>query len=202
MSMAVFGTVLAPSNGVAQSLPLPLTLAGVSATVNGISAPLYFVSPGQINLQVPYETGAGPAVLAINNNGSIASFLFTVTPSAPGIFAANGALVPTPSSLPGQPIAMFVTGDGDLAPTLATGATPISGTALKDVPQSRLPLTVTVGGVLATVVFDGVTNGLTGVTQVNFNVPSTLTPGVYPVGVSVGGVASAPVNLTVTGAAN
>jgi uncharacterized protein (TIGR03437 family) len=198
MSMAVFGRALSPATSVAPSLPLPLTLSGVSATVNGITAPLYFVSPGQINLQIPYETGAGPAVLAINNNGQITSFPFQVSPSAPGIFAANGALVPQASAAQGTPVAMFITGDGDLTPTLATGATPVAGTALKNLPQPRLPLTVTVGGVAATVVFEGVTNGLAGVTQVNFTVPAGAPTGVQPVVVTVGGVPSAPVNLTVT----
>src|SRR5262249_22041173 len=66
MVLSAFGTQLAPSIGIASALPLPLALNGVSATVNGIAAPLYFVSDAQVNLQVPYEAGIGPAVLAIN----------------------------------------------------------------------------------------------------------------------------------------
>jgi len=46
---------LAPAIQLAGVLPLPSLHAGVSATVNGVAAPLYYVSPGQINLQVPYE---------------------------------------------------------------------------------------------------------------------------------------------------
>lgn len=69
MILSVFGAQLAPSTLAAASLPLPLSLAGVSASVNGVPAPLYFVSTGQINIQVPYETGAGNAVLGVNNNG-------------------------------------------------------------------------------------------------------------------------------------
>ena len=64
------------------TVPLPLDIAGVSATVNGVSAPLYYVSPGQINVQVPYETGIGFAVLGINNNGQLSSFPFTVAAAA------------------------------------------------------------------------------------------------------------------------
>ena len=57
MLMSVFGSGLSPVTRSANSTPLPLDIAGVSATVNGVSAPLYYVSPGQINVQVPYETG-------------------------------------------------------------------------------------------------------------------------------------------------
>src|SRR5262249_58163675 len=53
MVMSVFGAQLAPSIQVASALPLPFVLNGVSATVNGVSAPLYFVSPNQLNVQVP-----------------------------------------------------------------------------------------------------------------------------------------------------
>jgi uncharacterized protein (TIGR03437 family) len=198
MSMAVFGSDLSPDTQAAKRFPLPLNAAGVSATVNGLTAPLYFVSPNQINLQIPYEAGAGPAVLAVNNNGQIASFPFLVKPSAPGIFASNGNLVPTPTAIAAQTVAMFITGDGDLTPTLATGTTPVAGTALKNLPQPRLSVAVTVGGLPAPVVFVGVTNGLAGATQVNFTVPANTPTGSQPVIVTVGGAASAPVNLTVS----
>ena len=82
--MTVFGTQLSSITRSAGVLPLPLDISGVSATVNGVSAPLYYVSPGQINVQVPYETGTGLAILGVNNNGQVASFPFTVAPAAPG----------------------------------------------------------------------------------------------------------------------
>ena len=47
-------------------------------------------------MQVPYETGTGLAILGVNNNGQVASFPFTVAPSAPGVFTApDGSLVPS-----------------------------------------------------------------------------------------------------------
>src|SRR5579864_8163366 len=113
--MSVYGTALAPSTRSAASRPLPLTLSGVSATVNGIAAPLYFVSPGQINLQVPYETGAGTAVLGVNNHGTVASLAFPVSPAAPGTFTDPnhpGALVPLSTGKPGDTLLAFITGEG------------------------------------------------------------------------------------------
>src|SRR5262249_37207917 len=172
MVMSVFGTQLAPSIQVASALPLPLSLNGVSARVNGVFAPLYFVSPNQLNVQVPYETTIGPAVLAVNNNGQIAAFPFTVSVAAPGVFAAtDGGLAPTPVGARGQALLAFVTGDGDLAPTLATGATPSTSVPVSRLPKPRLPVSITVGGVDAPIAFVGVPYGLSGVTQINFTVP-------------------------------
>jgi len=198
MILSVFGTQLAPSTLSAASLPLPLTVAGVFATVNGIAAPLYYVSPGQLNLQIPYETGAGPAVLGVNNNGQVTSYIFTAAPSAPGIFTdSSGALVPFGSGKPGDTLTLFITGDGDVSPALATGATPFTFTPLSLLPQPRLSLSVTVGGVTAAISFAGIPPGLAGVTQVNFVIPNDAAPGVQPVVVTVGGVASVAANLIV-----
>ena len=75
MVLSVFGTNLASATQTAYALPLPLTMAGVSATVNGIAAPLYYVSPLQLNIQIPYETATGTALLAVSNNGQVATLL-------------------------------------------------------------------------------------------------------------------------------
>jgi uncharacterized protein (TIGR03437 family) len=191
MILSVFGTQLAPSTQAASSLPLPLAMAGVSATVNGVPAPLYYVSPGQLNIQIPYETGAGPAVVGVNNNGQLASYLFTVSPSAPGIFSTlTGAKG-------GDVVTIFITGEGSTTPVLATGASPFFATPLALLPQPALLLAVTVGGVAADVLFAGVPPGLAGVTQINFIIPKSVPTGVQPLVVTVGGVASAALNLTV-----
>jgi uncharacterized protein (TIGR03437 family) len=198
MILSVFGNQLAPSAQSASGFPLPLRLAGVVATVNGIAAPLYYVSPGQLNVQIPYETGAGSVVLGVNNNGQVASFIFTAAPSAPGIFMdSSGALVPSSGGKPGDTLTLFITGEGDVSPTLATGATPFSATPLSLLPTPRLPLSVTVGSVTATISFAGIPPGLAGVTQVNFVIPANVAPGVQSVVVTVGGVASSAVKLTV-----
>ncbi len=198
MILTVFGTNLAPSTAAAGTLPLPLSLSGVSATVNGVTAPLYFVSTGQLNVQLPYETGLGSAVLAVNNNGQVAQFPFQVAVTAPGIFTAqDGTLVPNASGKAGDTLLAFITGDGDQTPTLATGATPPATTALTRLPRCRLPVTITVGGVPAAIAFNGVPNGLAGVTQINFTVPTGVPAGPQDVVVTVGGIASPPAKMTV-----
>ena len=199
----VFGSQLAPSTQEAGSLPLPLAMQGVSVTVNGVPAPLKYVSPLQINFQIPYETGAGTAVLGVNNNGQVASYSFPVAPSGPGIFPyafidPTGAAVT--SAARGGILTLFITGDGDASPPVATGAPPPADTPVARLPAPRLPVTVTVGGVPAETPFPfiGVPTWSVGVTQINFVIPPDAPLGTQPVVVTVGGVASAPANLTVT----
>jgi uncharacterized protein (TIGR03437 family) len=196
--MNVIGLNLAPSTQVAARFPLPLTLAGVSVTVNGVAAPLYSVSPAQIKIQIPYETAMGTAIVAVNNNGQIAWHAVPVQMAAPAILVdANNSLAPGGTAQPGQTITMYITGDGDVTPTLATGASPPSGTPSGSLPHPRLPVTVTVGGTAAKVAFVGITPGTAGVTQINFTVPADTILGVHPVVVRVGNAASPPANLTV-----
>ena len=199
--MRVSGLNLAPAKFSSARLPLPLTLEGVSATVNGIAAPLYSVDLAQVNIQVPYETPPGTAVLAINNNGRIAWQEFPVAIAAPGIFAtADGFLAPGSSAQAGDTIALYCTGAGDLTPSVATGngSGPGQTVTLSQIPHPRLPVTVTVGGTQAPVLFRGSPQGTAGITQVNFTIPPGTPGGVQPVVVTVGGLSSPPVNLTIS----
>jgi len=200
MILTAFGSQLAPSIQNAGSVPLPDSIAGVAATVNGVAAPLYYVSPGQLNVQVPFEIAAGAtAVLAINNNGQTASQFFSVVAAAPGIFTnPSGAPVPNTSGARGQIITLYVTGTGSLSPQVSTGAAPASGTAISNLPKPTQAVAVTVGGVPAAIDFYGVPSGLVGVVQINYRVPSGVALGAQPVVVTVGSVASAPATLTVT----
>jgi uncharacterized protein (TIGR03437 family) len=201
MLASVFGTRLANSTRAAASLPLPLNLDGVSATVNGIPAPLYFVSPDQINLQIPYETPSGNALLAINNNGEVALFRFPVKATNPGIFtSADGTLVPSGSAAQGQAVTMFVTGEGDTLPGLPTGSAPDDSTPVSQLPAPRKELSMTVGSVPVTPLFVGIPYGVAGVTQVNFVVPFSVSPGAQQVVITVNGISSKPAILNVTSA--
>jgi uncharacterized protein (TIGR03437 family) len=173
-------------------------LGGVSATVNGVSAPLYYVSPSQVNVQIPYEAGIGPAVLGVNNGGQVANFPFNVAPSAPGIFtAADGSLTPAAVRL-GATVTAYMTGDGDTTTFLITGTGPAVGTSNSRLPRPKLPVTVTLGGVNAAVTFAGTPVGMAGISQVNFTVPTTAPVGAQSVIITVGGVRSQTARLTVT----
>jgi uncharacterized protein (TIGR03437 family) len=199
--LSVFGSQLAPSAGSASSVPLPISMAGVAATVNGVAAPLYYVSPGQLNIQIPYETAVNAtATVSVNNNGQVASKTFFVAAAAPGVFfnSQNGLIVPTGSASRGQIITLFITGAGTVTPAIATGAAPASGTAIANLPRPSQSTTVTVGGVTAASEFIGIPVGLVGVTQINFQVPTSIGIGTQPVIVSTGGVSSPSAQLSVT----
>lgn len=199
--LSVFGTDLASSIQTAAAVPLPLSMAGVSATVNGIAAPVYLVSPTQLNIQIPYETPAGStASLVISNSGQTASYSFEVAATAPAIFTdANGAPVPGISGRAGDVLTLFVTGAGAMTPAVSTGSAPPSGTAVTDLPRPvQQPVSVTVGGLTAPVQFAGIPSGLVGVMQINYQVPAGLTAGIQPVVVTIGGASSTEANLAVS----
>jgi len=198
MLVSVFGTNLANTTQTAAGNPLPYSTAGVSATVNGVGAPVTSVSPNQINLQIPYEVGAGPAVLGIDKNGEIAGFPIQIAPAAPGIFAdAGGNLLPNAAVPPGGVATLYLTGAGEVSPAFKTGYAPTATTAPANLPKPRLPISVTVGGVPAFLQFLGLAPNLIGTTQVNFLVPATLAPGPQPIVVTIGGASSPPVNMTI-----
>ena len=205
MIAAVFGTGLAPAGSkyLAPGLPLPLSMGGVSATVNGVTAPLYYVSPAQVNLQIPYETGAGTAVLAINNNGQITTFAFPVAVTAPGVYPNaldNSTGNQVTSVTASEVLLLYMTGDGDVTPTLATGATPVHSTNPSTYPKPRQPVSATIGGVPATLLFQAIPYGLAGATQIDLTVPANAPSGPQDLVVTVGGVAAPPVKVTVAAA--
>ena len=141
---------------------------------------------------------AGAATLAVTSFGQSASFKFMVGAAAPGIFAdQDGALVPSNSALRGGALAMFITGQGAVSPPAPTGTAPAASTPLSQLPAPVLPVSVTVGGSPAQVLFVGIPPELVGVTQVNFQIPPNAPLGPQPVVVTVGTVASMPVTLTV-----
>ena len=190
MLVSVFGTNLATSAQLASTLPLPLTMAGVSATVNGVAAPLLYVGPGQLNLQIPYETATGTALLAVSNNGLVATYSFPVSASAPGLFTQNqqgtGPIAAISSGGRGQEFALYVTGAGEVSPPIATGEVPGG----PQVPVPLLPVSVKIGGVAAHLDYVGLPSWSVGTLQINFTVPPNAPLGSQPVVVTVGSASS------------
>jgi uncharacterized protein (TIGR03437 family) len=200
MVLSVFGSQLAPSITAASSVPLPTSVAGVDAAVNRVAAPLYYVSPAQLNLQIPYETAAnGTATLQINNTGQSTSQTFRVAAAAPGIFTdQSGAIVPDGSAARGQITTLYMTGAGSMTPRIPTGEAAGAETSIADLPKPVQTTTMTIGGVPTPVDFIGAHAGLVGVTEVKFRIPDAVGIGAQSVIVTVGGISSAPAILRVT----
>jgi uncharacterized protein (TIGR03437 family) len=197
MPLAIFGSNLAASTDAPTGSPLPFSDGSITATVNNLQAPLLYVSPTQVNIQIPYEAGAGPAVLGINNNGKVAGFAFQIAPAAPGIYGdGNGNLLGNPTVAPGGLTFLYLNGGGDVTPALRTGTVAPNGSVIRPV----LPLSVTVGGAPALIKQSALQIGTVATTQVQFYVPADARPGPQPVVVTVNGVASAPANVTVQAA--
>lgn len=191
---SIFGVNLAATTAQAGVIPLPSTLGGVKLTLNGITAPLVFVSSGQINFQVPFELAGQPSATAELQSGSAIAVLPDIPLSAatPGIFFAAGnqaaithvdgtlANAAKPASQ-GETLMLFATGLGAVSPTPATGAA-------AGVPFSNLIATpsVTVGGKAAVVSYSGLAPGYVGLYQLNVTVPFGLPSGATPVQVQTG----------------
>ena len=201
-AIAILGTGLAATPVSATALPLRTTLGGVSVLVNGALAPLFYVSPGQISAQLPYETPPGPATLSVNGSASVS---FTVASSAPGImtYGSNRAVVfnednslngPDHAAPSGGWVTVYVAGQGAVNPPVATGvASPGDVIAVP-----TLPVTATIGGQPADVLFASLMPGAVGLLEVNLRIPA-LAPGDYPLIVTIGQAASNAPLISVSG---
>jgi uncharacterized protein (TIGR03437 family) len=199
--MSIFGTNLAPVTTSASSVPLPTSLAGVNVTLNGVPAPLYFVSPTQLNVQVPFEIVPVLANVTVTVNGQSDSEPAQIASVAPGIFTDGRRIVPFPSGSPGDVLILYITGQGAVSPAVPTGAGPAADSTVDQLPRPIQQVSVTIGGVSAPVLFAGIPPGLVGVTQVNFQVPQ-VPPGDQPVVVTVGNQASRSATFTVVPQSN
>jgi uncharacterized protein (TIGR03437 family) len=193
---AIFGTLLSGSTQSASVVPLPTTLGGTSVTVNGTPAPLYFVSPGQINFQFPYEVTPGVAPVSVTYNGNTVTSTVPISSYSPGLFLdSSGAPAGFQTAKRGQSIALYITGQGPVTPQPADGALPASGTT----PVPSNSIVITVGGVQAATpyAYIGMPAWAIGLTQVNFTIPSSTPLGAQPVVVSIGGaVTSGTITIT------
>jgi uncharacterized protein (TIGR03437 family) len=94
---ATFGAGLATGISEAAQRPLPTSLGGVAVTVRdstGVErpAPLFFVSPTQVNLQLPAETAPGVALVESFVDGRIVSRgTIRISPVSPAIFTADSS---------------------------------------------------------------------------------------------------------------
>lgn len=178
---SIFGMNLASTTEIVSSATWPTTLAGVQVRVQGRLAPLYYVSPTQINGQMPYETTPGDGTATVTTAGVTTNVVTTqVRTAAPGILVvvANGAA-------PGDYVVAYATGVGPVDGQPATGE-PAGADPL---PQARSAFSATIGGQPANVLYLGLTPGFVGLAQANVVIPD-LPAGDYPLVITVDGVAS------------
>ncbi len=204
--ISIFGSNLAATTQAASSAPYPTNLGGVSVLVNGtLAAPLFAVTAGQVNAQLPFETPVGTATLSVNGSTPVT---FTVAASAPGILMASSTRVlalnqdysingPEHPAQAGSVITLFGSGQGAVHPAVATGA----AAPAEPLSLPMLPVTATIGGQPAEVLFGGLAPGYMGALQLNLRVPN-LASGDYPLMVTIGTAQSNAPLLRVAGNGN
>ncbi len=195
--VSILGTSLAVSTETAESAPWGTTLGGAIVTINGNPAPVAAVSATRLDFQLPYEVGTGNAVAMVTVPcGTSGAVIFPVAQAAPYIrtnaagdaaalnldYSENSAANPVAA---GSVIVVTLTGIGPLDNPVATGA------AAPDAPlsQATLAKSATIGDQDAPILFLGLMPGKVGLAQGNLLVPA-LSPGAYPVVITVGGVRS------------
>jgi uncharacterized protein (TIGR03437 family) len=198
--ISIYGSLLAGSTQSATTVPLPTSLGGVSVSIAGIAAPIYFVSPGQVNVQIPYTVSADPGVetVSVTYNGQTLSAETPLDIASPGLFVnyTTGTPVGVSTAARGQTIAIYITGAGPVSPTVVSGSTP-SGTTT---PTPTNAVAVTVGGVAASTnyAYIGVPVWAIGLVQINFTIPATAPLGSQPVLVTIDGTTTQPANILIT----
>src|SRR5581483_173494 len=188
----------------------PTALGGTSVTVGGQAAFTEYVSPGQVNVQVPGGVGSGQQAVVVKTEvGSSAPFNVNVNRTEPGLLATssfelNGTqyvvalfpdnvtyVLPTGAisglasrpAKPGDTITLYGVGFGQVNEGFPPGEVASGQTTL------AAPLTVSIGGTQATVSYSGLAPGYVGLYQINVVIPSIAATNAAPVTFSLGGVA-------------
>lgn len=203
----LFGLDLATKEAQAISVPLQTTLLTTTVTVNGTAVPLFYVSPGQIDAQMPWEIPAGTVASVVVKNGtsmSNAAAVYVPATGTPGIsiYSTNRAVVtnadgsvnsPTSAASVGDEVVAWFTGGGPVQASgpLVTGAPAPDG--LSSITGSSA---VTVGTLPAKVDYIGLTPGSIGLYQVNFEIPQ-IAKGTYPLQINIAGQLSNKPVITV-----
>jgi uncharacterized protein (TIGR03437 family) len=186
---------------------MPVQLDGVSATFNGKSAYVFYISPNRLDVLTPPDAMSGPVQVVVTNNGTpTAQFTAQAEALSPSFFVLNGGpyVVALPSnylgligpgaldpgfSMPAQPgetVLIYANGFGPTNVPVVSGA-PIQAGVLTTLPA------IQIGGVTAKVQFAGLIGP--GLFQFNVVVPAALANGDQPIIATYGGASTQPGTL-------
>ena len=169
----------------------PTTLGGSSVTVDGKPAYLWYVSPSQINLQVPDDSATGPVTVSVTTAGGTASATVTLAQVAPSFALLDGTHVagiipraagydivgptgnslgyPTVAAKAGDTVELFAYGFGPTNPVV------VAGKAFSSAAPVVNPVTVLINNVSVTPSFAGLSGA--GLYQINLTIPAGLGTG-------------------------
>ena len=208
--ISIYGENLADTTAIGPTNPLAQTIGNVTVTVNNILMPLIFVSPGQINAQVPVELAAGTYTLAVQSLGQQpVSGTFKVKRNAPGIFTMpNSQNIPLGAALHQDGTLVSLTSPlrhNEIVSLYGTGFGPVSQPVSDGFPAPIAPLlpamdtvTVKTGGLTLPAVWAGAAPALVGMDIVQFQVTAAIPSGTtISLTVTSGSSTSAPIQLPV-----
>ena len=177
--ITLWGSGLSVGTAAAASLPLANGLNNVCLYANSVAAPLLFVSPNQVNAQLPFGLPTGANLILSNPNGTSAAFTLSSVPTAPAIFRTSAGTPMIIRTVDGQLISdstpihlnetliIYLTGLGTVAPGVTAGVAAPSG----PLAVTTTPVSVYIGGSQLFTLWSGLAPGLVGVYQVNALVP-------------------------------
>jgi uncharacterized protein (TIGR03437 family) len=194
--ITLYGVNLAGSTVVSPTVPYPTMLGGVQVMVNGIAAPIYYVTAGAVSIIVPFEVASTAAQFQVINNGTSSNVVTElVNQTTPGVFTASsnglgyGAVThdsdgtpvsPSSPAQPGENVSVVLTGLGNVSPPVADGAAAPSNPSA----STSNPVTASIGGVAATVNSASLAPGSAGIYQVDLQIPSGAAAGDNVLGIS------------------
>ncbi len=213
-----FGTNLATATMGATNTPLPTTLGGTTVKVRDSAgterlSPLFYVSPTQVNFQIPAGTASGAATITVSHSstniagnltiGAVAPGIFTVDSTGRGLAAAQALRLRADNSQSVEAIARYDSAQNKfvgLPVDLNTNDQmflQLYGTGVRK--RSDLAnVTATIGGVAVNVLYAGTQNGYEGLDQINLSLPRNLPGGELDIVVKVDGVNANTVKMAIT----
>jgi uncharacterized protein (TIGR03437 family) len=199
--ISIFGESLAPVLEIGRVNPLAQSIAGVTVTVNDRILPLLYVSPEQINAQVPSDLGDGDYVLQVHNTGQDdISATFSIARNSPGLFFQtlnsqqyalalhdDGSVVtPDSPAKPGETLSLLGTGFGPYNGLVIDGFFPPN-----PAPGLADSVSLSTDGQVMPTMSSSAAPGYTGLTITKFKVPDSMQSGTtVPVKVTVNGADS------------
>ena len=187
---------IAPVTAWAESLPLPASLGGAALVITDSSrrthtAPLFYVSPSQVNFLVPAGVTAGPATIAVYRGDvqvlvgdaqieAVAPALFSAAANGQGVAAAYAVNIAEDGATTAQAVFSCAPDAGPCtyepinAGLGVRSVLTLFGTGIRHAPDST-SVSVTIGGEEARVLYAGPQFQFAGLDQVNVEVPSQLT---------------------------
>jgi uncharacterized protein (TIGR03437 family) len=221
--VAAFGTRLASGTAAAAALPLPTSLLSTQVLINNIPAPLFFVSPNQINYLIPETVPAGSAEVIItstieNGDQIISRGELQIAPTGPALFTADASGSGAPAALTGRvdqnnaftldfnpPYHPDPANPGRLIPApIDVGTTErpafliLFGTGIRN--ASPEAIRALIGGVELPVAYYGPAGDYAGLDQINLQLPTSLRGrGLVDVTIVINGVSSNVVSIDLAG---